>query len=285
MKRRSKNLMTNRKVFVEDGVYHITQRAPGRELLFLEKSDYLRFLSLLREIAKEFNLCILCFSLLTNHLHILTQIKKKNLDRAMKNLFQSYAQYFNKKYQRKGHVFCGVYSASLCDNDEYLLVSSLYIHLNAYKAGIAKSPFSYRWHSLDLYTKPIKKSFISNNLILGILDSNCQNARKIYKELVEGCLDLEYKPVLKTKNSLGLFYNEVVNNLSKKIKEKVRSKSLFALESKIDQFANKKKVERPKDKKALKYLIEQLVSRGFTFKEIAEKLNCHRSRIYRIIRS
>jgi putative transposase len=275
--------MTNKKVFVEGGVYHVTQRAPGKELLFLEEGDYLRFLYLLKQTAKDFDLSILCFSLLTNHLHILTQIKKKNLDKAMKKLFQSYAQYFNKKYQRKGHVFCGTYGASLCDSDEYLLVASLYIHLNAYKARIVKSPFFYKWHSLDLYTKSIKKGFINNNLILNIIDLNYQNACKIYKELIEGCLELKYESNLKNKKFLKQFHNEVVNNLAKKIKTKINSTSLFSFDEEIDKFMNKKRIDQPKDKKALKYLIEQLLSQGFTLKEIAEKLNCHRSRIYRVM--
>ncbi len=277
--------MTNKKIFVEGGIYHVTQRAPGRELLFLEEGDYLRFLYLLKQTAKDFDISILCFSLLTNHLHILTQIQKKNLDKAMKKLLQSYAQYFNKKYQRKGHVFCGAYGASLCDSDEYLLIASLYIHLNAYKAGIVKSPFFYKWHSLDLYVQSIKKSFISNDLILDLINSNHQNARKIYRELIEGCLELKYEFNLKNKKFLKQFYNEVVNNLGQKIKTKISSKFLFALEIKINNFVNKKRVDQPKDKKALKYLIEQLFSQGFTLNEIAEKLDCHRSRIYRVMRS
>ncbi|MCF7893731.1 MAG: transposase [Candidatus Omnitrophica bacterium] len=282
MKKR-KFAIRDRRVIIENGIYHVTQRAPGRELLFLEKGDYLKFLSILKKTAKDFKLCILCFSLLTNHLHILAQIKKKNLGKAMKNLFQNYAQYFNKKYQRKGHVFCGAYSASLCDTDEYLLVSSLYIHLNAYKAGIVKSPFLYRWHSLDLYIKSINKSFINNNLILGIIDSNYQNGRKVYKELIEGSLDLKYKSNLNNKKFLKSFYNEVIDNLGEKVKRKINSKSFFSLEEKIDEFAKKKRVNAPKEKKALKYLIEQLLSQGFTFQDIAGKLNCHRSRIYRLM--
>ncbi|MCF7869859.1 MAG: transposase [Candidatus Omnitrophica bacterium] len=282
MKKR-KLAIRDRRVIVENGIYHVIQRAPGRELLFLEEGDYLKFLSILKKTAKDFNLCILCFSLLTNHLHILTQIKKKNLGKAMKNLFQNYAQYFNKKYQRKGHVFCGIYGASLCDTDEYLLVSSLYIHLNAYKARIVKSPFLYRWHSLDLYIKPMNKSFINNNLILDLIGSNRDNAYKTYKELIEGCLDLKYKSNLNNRKFLKLFYNEVIDNLGEKVKRKINSKSFFSLEEKIDEFAKKKRINAPKEKKALKYLIEQLLSQGFTFQDIAGKLNCHRSCIYRLM--
>lgn len=275
--------MTIRKVFVEGGIYHVTQRAPGRELLFLEAGDYLRFLFLLKQTAKDFNISVFCFSLLSNHLHILLKIDKRNLDKAMKRLFQRYAQYFNKKYQRKGHVFCGVYSASLCADDQYLLVASLYIHLNAYKAGIVDSPFSYKWHSLDLYLKPVKKTFIDNNLILGIMDSERENAFKAYKELIEGCLDLKYETNVKNKNFLRLFYDEVVENLGEEIKAKVKSKSFFSIEEKINKFTNKKRIDTPKERKAIRYLIEQLLSQGFTKGEIATKLNCHRTRIYRLM--
>jgi putative transposase len=96
----NRGFMLTRKILVEDGVYHVTQRAPGREIIFVEDKDYLRCLYLLKETAKEFNLDILCFALLPNHLHLLLKTKNKNLDKAMKYLFQRYAQWFNKTYYR-----------------------------------------------------------------------------------------------------------------------------------------------------------------------------------------
>ena len=126
-------VMSSRKIIEAGGVYHLTQRAPGRELLFIEEADYMRFLKLLKEASQKFELDIFSFALLPNHLHILLKIKGRNLAEAMKYLFQSYAQGFNKKYKRKGHVFCGVYRAVLCKTDAQLLVTSLYIHLNPFK--------------------------------------------------------------------------------------------------------------------------------------------------------
>lgn len=280
----SKTLMIGRKNIIAGGVYHITQRAPGRELLFLEKTDYLRFIFLLKKIKKYFNLHVFCFSLLPNHLHLFIKIEEANLDKAMKRLFQSYAQYFNKKYQRKGHVFCGVYRASLCSRDDYLITASIYIHLNGYKANLAESPFVYKWHSLDIYIKPVKSSFIDEKNILDILSLNPENARRIYRRLIEDACGIEYTNIIEDKYAMRFFYEKVF----KYIKEKVSSKQnisshFFDLENQVEKFINKKRVSTIEEKNALKYLVEQLRCRGFSVSEIAKKLNYNRCYIYDLL--
>lgn len=133
------------KIISADSVYHVTQRAPGKELLFLEKNDYLNFIYLLKKCAKEYKLDVFCFCCMPNHVHLLLKINETNLSKAMKSLFTAYAVRFNNKYERKGHVFCGVYRASMCLDDAHLLGASLYIHLNPIKAGLVNNAFRYRW--------------------------------------------------------------------------------------------------------------------------------------------
>jgi len=179
--------MTTRKIIAEEAVYHITQRAPGRELVFVEDNDYRSFLYSLEKTSRKYSLDILCFALLPNHLHLLIKINDENLNKAMKYLFQSYAQRFNKKYKRKGHVFCGVYRASLCCDDAYLIAASLYIHLNAYKANLVKDPFGYKWSSLPFYTNDTNSSFVNTDYVLGVInEGNKLKAMRAYKEMIEG---------------------------------------------------------------------------------------------------
>lgn len=276
--------MVGRKVIVKGGVYHITQRAPGRELLFLENRDYLKFLSLLKKMKKEFNLSIICFSLLPNHLHIFLKIKEVNLDKAMKNLFQSYAQYFNTKYQRKGHVFCGVYRASFCDRDDYLITASLYIHLNAYKAKLTESPFNYKWHSLDVYVKGVKTTFIDKGLVLNTLDFNLEKAKKIYRKLIEEACDIECESLIENKYALKSFYGKLLDRFKEKTISKVTSfVPVFELEEQIKKFVSKERVFAIEEKSALRYLIEQLRSRGFSVSEIASKLDYNRCHVYSLL--
>jgi REP element-mobilizing transposase RayT len=69
-----KNSRTKFRRVYEGGIYHVTQRAPGMEILFVEDSDYVKFIRLLKVTTQKFNLNVYCFSLLANHLHLLFQV-------------------------------------------------------------------------------------------------------------------------------------------------------------------------------------------------------------------
>jgi REP element-mobilizing transposase RayT len=72
-------------IMFEGAIYHVTQRAPGRELIFLEGDDYLYFLKRLKDVAREYYLRVFSFALLSNHLHLLIQITQKNLSASLKH--------------------------------------------------------------------------------------------------------------------------------------------------------------------------------------------------------
>ena len=95
-------------------VSHITQRAAGREPLFLENNDYLDMLALLKEAAHNFDLCFYAFCLMPNHVHLLLEPRHANLSKAMHAIFSRYAKRFNSKYQRRGHIFGGPYRQAIC---------------------------------------------------------------------------------------------------------------------------------------------------------------------------
>ena len=56
-----------RKLNKPDFISHITQRAAGKEPLFLEEDDYLIMLGLLKEISTDYSLRIYAFCLMPNH--------------------------------------------------------------------------------------------------------------------------------------------------------------------------------------------------------------------------
>jgi len=269
--------LRNRIIF-EGAIYHITQRAPGKELVFIEDNDYLKFLSVLKTTVKKFELDLFCFSLLPNHLHLLLKIHKKNLPKTMQYLFQRYAFYYNKKYKRKGHVFCGSYRASLCNDDSYLLTASLYIHLNPYKAGLCSNLDDYKWSSLFLYTNGSKKTFVDFREILLILDSNIIKARKKYSEMLKSSSNIEGGNLIDP-SSVSAFIERV-----KKITKRFYKKS-SDLDKLIDEFSSKKRIVNPKEKKARKYLIQQLLANGYSIREITELLSITRKTLYNILNS
>ncbi len=289
MDKKKRVLMVKNKIVSEGAIYHITQRAPGREKLFVEEHDYLKFLSLLKEITKQYSLSIFAFSLLPNHIHVLLRVNNRDLASPMKALFQRYAIYFNNKYERKGHVFCGRYRAALCNDERYLLTISAYIHLNAYRAGLSSTPFGYRWHSLDVYIKKFKdKSFIDTTFILNILSQDTEEARGSYKILMEEASkikDIKSKDYLLELKGLRKFYRQfmrVVAGRGKMLNCKFVKKFLDI--KKIQEIIDKNKRRKSlESKEAKRYVIEQLLSRGFKIEEIADHLRLHRSTVYRIL--
>jgi len=278
---------------VKGGIYHVTQRAPGKEKLFLEANDYLKFIAILKDCSEAFDLEIFSFSLLPNHLHVLLRIKEENLPKAMKSLFEKYAMYFNNKYQRKGHVFCGVYRASFCEDENYLLTISVYIHLNSYKARLVKSPFNYKWHSLDIYVKDIRSSFIKKDIVLNLLHSELKKARNIYREIIKQGVSLKWTNIIEKADAAKNFCKDFAKWVKEKIFENkshryTRSpfiRNFLDIEKRIEKYRGEKRITNPKSKEALRYLIQQLLSRGYTIGEISRRMDVNRVTIYRTLRS
>jgi putative transposase len=271
-------LTLRERIVFEGAVYHITQRAPGREVIFVENSDYLKFLSLLKKTSEKFGLDLFCFSLLPNHLHLMLRINSKNLSVAMRHLFQAYAMYYNKKYQRKGHVFCGRFRSSLCNDDAYLLAASSYIHLNPYKANLTKKIDGYRWSSLLLYLGKTKKSFIDSKEILLLLDEDLKNAKKKYRKILEESSEI---------SGGNLINSESVNLFIEKAKSITRRfyKKDSELDALIENFRKKGRVVDAEEKKARKYLIQQLRASSYTVNEICELLDISRKTFYNTLNS
>ena len=63
----SRYFRATRKLNTPNLVSHITQRAAGKDSLFLEDSDYLFMLGLLKEVAYNYSLTIYAFCLMANH--------------------------------------------------------------------------------------------------------------------------------------------------------------------------------------------------------------------------
>jgi len=57
----------------------------------------------------------------------------------MRKLLTWYAQYFNRRHKRTGHLFENRYKSILCDEDNYLLALVRYIHLNPLRVKVVKT--------------------------------------------------------------------------------------------------------------------------------------------------
>lgn len=286
---RYKKISYRQKLIYEGGIYHVTQRAPGEELLFRENNDYITLLYLIKKYAKDFKLDIFCFCFMSNHIHLLLRINEPNLSKATKSLFTAYAMRFNKKYERKGHVFCGVYGASPCLDDAHLITASLYIHLNPQKAGIVDDACAYRWSSIAGYINPQHNSFLKRGFILGILDEDLGKATSLYKEMFREYSKLDYEDIAENPKAVVDFAKSGLGKLSKLLSHRKIKKDFITAEKDIDDMIkkfrnrNKRYIGKLKDKKTLINLIGQLKLRGFSLTDISKTLLVSRQSLYALL--
>jgi putative transposase len=278
-------------------VSHITQRAAGKEPSFIEDDDYLHMLSLLKDISEKHALEILSFCLMPNHVHLLLKPREKNLDQAMRNLFSRYAAWFNRKYERKGHLFGGPYRQAICLDYAYLIAASIYIHLNPVKAKLNENPLYYRWSSASLYCKQdAPAAFVNPDFILRLLSEDIPESKRIYLKTLNKGIDLDVGRVLEEEDAIEKFRSNLIKifpNLFHRANKKkpvvtISGQDLLSLEELEKQSELIKKsdiIRRPETKKARKFLIEQLVARGYKHSEIAEKLAISPKTIYNIMKS
>jgi hypothetical protein len=74
-----------------------------------------------------------------NHFHLLYHSRTGNLADFMRCLMSGYSLYFNRKYERVGHLFQNRYKSSVIDTERYLLELIRYIHLNPVRSGLVSS--------------------------------------------------------------------------------------------------------------------------------------------------
>lgn len=135
----------------ESGIYHVMLRGINKQIIFESDDDRYQLLSTLKRLidAKKFILYGYC--LMDNHVHLLIQELEDDISTAIKRICSSYVLWYNKKYERSGHLFQERFKSEPVENDSYFMISLRYIHQNPIEAKICKELLEYRWTSYREY--------------------------------------------------------------------------------------------------------------------------------------
>jgi len=180
----------------EGAVYHIMSRGDRGEPIVEDDVDRARFLECVGEVCRKTGWRMHAFCLLDNHYHALCETPEANLVAGMKWLQGAYAQRFNARHRRRGHVFQGRYKALLVDakGEGYFGTVSTYIHLNPARAGLIKREDGhlrdYSWSSYPLYLKrPAQRPrWLATERVLGHIgiERDDWRGRREYAAYLEG---------------------------------------------------------------------------------------------------
>ena len=134
--------------------------------IFQEEEDYAYFEELLCTHARSHNITIHNFCLMSNHYHLLIEIKQENLSKFMRQINMNYAIYFNKKNRRRGHLWQGRFKSWYVTDESYLYTLILYIEQNPLKAKMVNKIEEYPYGTAHYFLReealPIWASFTTH---------------------------------------------------------------------------------------------------------------------------
>ncbi len=133
-------------------VYHCMLRGVNKQDIFFDKQDYFKFQEILKKTKTKYFYQLYSYVLMPNHIHLEIKDENQNLSTIIHNIATSYAIYFNKKYERKGHLFENRFKSKNVENAYYIVNLVRYIHQNPVKAGISEME-NYKWSSYLEYFK------------------------------------------------------------------------------------------------------------------------------------
>jgi REP element-mobilizing transposase RayT len=131
---------------------HIIIRGIEKKSIFRDDCDRDRFIERLGSLLFTTATPCYAWALMPNHVHLLLRTGLIPLATVMRRLLTGYAQHFNRRHKRHGHLFQNRYKSILCEEEPYLLELLRYIHLNPLRAGIVNEldelkTFQYSGHS------------------------------------------------------------------------------------------------------------------------------------------
>ena len=156
--------------------------------IFHDDADYRQFVHLMGDVIEEFGIQCWNYCLMPNHYHTTLQPARPNLSEAIRRLNSNYAQWWNRRHERVGHVFQGRFKAQIVDRDTYLFALSRYVMMNPVRAGLVDQPEDWAWSSyratVGLCSTP---SFLASSLTLRLFgDGGDADLQALFAKFVTG---------------------------------------------------------------------------------------------------
>jgi REP element-mobilizing transposase RayT len=132
---------------VEGGIFHVFARGNRKQAIYLDDEDRHTYLRMLGAVVAKRNWCCLAYCLMPNHVHLLVETPGANLGIGMQWLHGLYAQTFNERHGRSGHLFQGRYGSVRVTTDAQLWMLVRYLAVNPVRAELCARPANWRWSS------------------------------------------------------------------------------------------------------------------------------------------
>ncbi|MDW7684054.1 MAG: transposase [Bacillota bacterium] len=179
-------------------MYHVIFRGINKQDIFLDDEDRRKFLMVLLIVKELCGFELYSYCLMSNHVHLLIGgVDKQQLAEIIKRISASYVYWFNKKYNRCGHLFQERFRSEPVDNTSYFLTVIRYILQNPVKAGLVARAADFPWSSYHEF-KNDSPVISDTDFVLGLFAENKREALQTFIQFInlpneDACLEYEEK--------------------------------------------------------------------------------------------
>ena len=113
--------------------------------MYRDAHDYRLFLVLLRDAVDRWAWDVHVLCLMPNHFHLVVAATGPNLSAGLHRVNGIYAQSFNARHERSGHLFGDRFQTRLIRDEEHLLAACRYVLENPVRAGLCATPADWPW--------------------------------------------------------------------------------------------------------------------------------------------
>ena len=126
---------------------HLTQRGNRRQDIFFTSEDRINYLQWMQQYSNRYELDILGYCLMTNHVHLVAIPRNPDsMARTVNVVHMRHSQNINKIQHWNGHLWQGRYFSTPMD-DAHLWLCLRYVEQNPVHAGMVKKAEDYPWSS------------------------------------------------------------------------------------------------------------------------------------------
>ena len=187
------------RIWIPDGVYHVTTHGDGDMMIFEGPSEKWRLVDLLADTVEELDWAMYAWCIMGNHYHFLLKTPEENLSEGMHHINMSYGEWYNKSRGRHGHVFQDRFFSILITQDSHLLEASRYVVLNPLRVGLVAAPQEWPWSSYGAAVLGAPSRVpLRDHELMGMFAHEEAESRELYREFVQAGIGLRKPEVLLT---------------------------------------------------------------------------------------
>jgi putative transposase len=132
---------------LSDGFFHVHTLGVADTPIYRDDEDRRSWLQIFRASVRRYRWEIWAVSLMTTHYHVVLHSTCERLSNGMQWLNGRYAQDFNRRHGRKGHLFADRFRSWVIEDEEYLAAACRYAVFNPVRAGLCGDPAEWPWNA------------------------------------------------------------------------------------------------------------------------------------------